>query len=606
MARMIYPGVYVLDTPQTPEYRQSKAGKYTDIYTNQRYENWQTSLKLAEMEYKKDYDAYTAKEKATKQVLDNMDQDLAAERRASAALEGQVLTNSEKTKQYMATKETDRSKWIATQVETNARANAHNKAMLGTYVTADQDRKTVDEVAGGMSVAYEDSNSWNNVKAMHDSLSTRKDAATNGPEDSRTTWKSFLDKASAKTGKPISEIIATAPTDIQDDLYDSLTVGSNVQTKTSGNTNVSSNPRGGYQIHTPNIDPEQADRISQLEEIRGTDYARTVAKNVLGVDWKPTVKRGDPDYVIGSLNVSQATKAAASVDSNNRQAPSSDIIGNARNIYGTKFESLPAFEKKQQLDQTKQYLDTFINWKISKLPSDASIEDISRARQDGIAAAVYYAQHGRLDSTPEKAPIQPPVVPTTAENLITKGSEPMALSLAAKGISSAPEDKTMHVSPDEIRRIMGLPPKEDVTFNESTPVVEPTPTLPAKLGGPVKETTADIAAKAAASTVAKQASTKEQDMWAASQEIIAGKGLMDKPKLAERKLANTSVGQFVTDLFDSNQRLDTPQEWVGLRKKVIDAYADEPMKRDQALKLLSYKVQLQATEGRVVEPKSNL
>jgi putative transposon-encoded protein len=613
MAKQIFPGVYVLDVPQTPEYRQSKAGKYTDIYTNQRYENWQTSLKLAEANYKSQYDAYTANAKATKELVDDIDRQLSEQRRIGLSLEKDVLTNSEKTKQYMAAKQTDRARFVATQTEANRRAASRDKAISGqTYVTADQDRKLVDQIVDQAVAAYDGPNSWDNVRAISNGISSRKDATSNGPEDLRTVDRAILEGIAAKKQVKPSEIISAAPDDMAARYADSLTVGTNKVSAGSGTGSPSGGGKG-YGIFSPDIDPEQANRISQLEEMRGTDYARTVAKNVLGIDWKPGVVRGGEGYVIGSVN-ELGTKRLMSTSPSVDLPDASTIIDNARNIYGSKFESLPNYEKKKSLGDVKSYIDTFINWKLSKLPADANPGQVAQAKAEAVNEAIFFAKNGKLidrsaETTDVGLAISPTVdaagtqamrdIPSLSNTVssapVSKAATALGLQAAAKDIQPLPEDKVMRVGKEEIDRIMsGRPkkvPEDDIQFGESVPVVDP--------AFSDKDMPASTVAKKVVEKVAPK-SIKEEDFTHALKEQAEGRSLLDKPKKAERLLSNTSIGKTVTDLWNSNDHLDQPKDWIGLRATVIETYKGDEKSRDQALRLLAYRFQLQDRSDKAI------
>jgi hypothetical protein len=92
------------------------------------------------------------------------------------------------------------------------------------------------------------------------------------------------------------------------------------------------------------------------------------------------------------------------------------------------------------------------------------------------------------------------------------------------------------------------------------------------------------------------------DTTAASREMLAGTELLKKPKKAERMLANTGVGGYVTNLWDSNSKLDTPKEWVQLREEINKTYVNEPAKRDQALKLLAFRVLIDGKATKALPP----
>jgi hypothetical protein len=321
-----------------------------------------------------------------------------------------------------------------------------------------------------------------------------------------------------------------------------------------------------YKIFTPSIEPEQAYRLAQIEALRGTDYARMMAENVLGFkDWKVGVKPGDPDYVSGSMKEGAEQKTKAMIDQAETRAPNaSGIVDEARGIYGSKFESLPAYEKKKALDETKVYLDKFIAWKLSKLPEDASNEQVLAARNEAISDAMYYAKNKELPKRddPETVAVVKAVMPATG-----KAATEAAMAAAAKGMRKTPIPLTA----------------DDDIFKESLPTED--------------ETTAS-------NTAPTRKTVKEEDFTHALHELASAKDLVNKPKKAARLLNNTPVGKTVTDLWDSNERLDEPKDWVALRTTIVDTFGDDIKARDEALRLMAYRFQLQDRSGKALTPTS--
>jgi hypothetical protein len=318
-----------------------------------------------------------------------------------------------------------------------------------------------------------------------------------------------------------------------------------------------------YNIFTPSIEPEQVYRLAQIEALRGTDYARMMAENVLGFkDWKVGVKPGDPDYVSGSMKEGAEQKTKAMIDQATTRAPdAADIVDEARGIYGSKFESLPAYEKKKALNETIAYLDKFIGWKLSKLPPDASNEQVLAARNEAISDAMYYAKNKKL---PERQDPETVAAVKTSMPATGKAATEAAMVAAAKGMRNVPIPLTA----------------DDDIFNESLPVVD----------DPVASKT----------TVPK--TTKEEDFTHALHEMASAKELINKPKKAQRLLHNTTVGKTVTDLWNSNERLDNPKDWVAIRTTIVDTFGDDIKARDEALRLMAYRFQLEDRSGKALTP----
>jgi len=718
--RQIYPGVFILDTVQTPQYRQSKAGKYIDIYTNQRYENWQTSLKLAELEYKKEFDVYTARQKALDSVTGEIDKDIEAQRREAVALEKELRGMALSQDKDVAAKKTAADKYTVNQKVISARAAARDAAIRNsdTYIPATLDKTSVDATVGSASQAFGKTSDWGNALAVIDNTQATKSGVAESDNERNYKTNKWVKQEAAARGMSPDAFIATAPDDVQDRLYASFTATA-PDTTSGGSKGVpASGPvaAGAYSPTFYGIDPEALNILRNIEDRKGTAYARTVAKEVMGKDYKPGVKAGDDGFKAGSVSEVEASRPTTTL-----RAPSNSILDRARDIYGSQFESLPNYERKQEIDNAQAYLNTFVQWKLSKLPDTATSADINAARAEGIAAAVYYANHGKLPPAPGKAskasksaPSAPAVdskkavyagilgtdgnyqINYNAEEdgnpatyTVVKGDKPAVVY--AEGTDEfkllEDRDKTLKESAESIQ-------DADYTWKKNTeggyktrskwvsngliseygpntsagmivkekeaalpkPLMMPEEAIPGEIdlgrGRKIRDPNAGVpkqedlpkekeffttpeerqrkiridlfkrmelpelgaALESLPSTKdvpltdkqleikpAAKPSLKNVDTAAAAREMLAGNEMLAKPKKAERLLSTTPVGLFVNDLWDSNERLDTPKDWISLREQVIRTYGNETEKRDRALQLLAYRKLASGREGKVTE-----
>ena len=140
MPRQIAPGVYVLDTVNTPVFAQSRARKYVDQYTDQRYENWQTSLKAAEMEYKTEFDAYTAEMKALQDSIGRIDKQIADARNDLDSMRKEYLSVQDKEQTITTGRQQQ-----AAQFTVGARNAARNTERIAQEKKASQGLKPATE-----------------------------------------------------------------------------------------------------------------------------------------------------------------------------------------------------------------------------------------------------------------------------------------------------------------------------------------------------------------------------------------------------------------------------------------------------------------------------
>jgi len=692
--RQIYPGVFILDTVQTPQYRQSKAGKYIDIYTNQRYENWQTSLKLAELEYKKEFDVYTARQKALDSVTGEIDKDLEAQRKEAISLEKELRGIALAQDKDFAAKKTAADRYQVGQKNTSARAEAYRQTITNQRPPANVDKTELDAaVDGAVNVLANEKDAQKAFRNLKGSNVAKGVYETE--EDTAYKTREFVRRGSERKGVTEDEFIASLPDDLQTEAL--LSYGAVPDKKASkGSSANAGTGTDGYSPTFYGIDPEAENILRNIEDRKGTAYARTVAKEVMGKDYKPEAKAGDKDWKAGSLNETDASRPAS------LRAPKVNILDRARDIYGSQFESLPNYERKQEIDNAQAYLNTFVQWKLSKLPDTATSADINAARAEGVQAAMYYAKNGKLPPAPgeaSKASRSAPSAPAVdskkaayagilgtdgnyqinynaeedgnpATYTVIKGDKPAVVY--AEGTDEfkllEDRDKTLKESAESIpdadytwkKNVEGgyktrskwqsegliseygpntsagtivkekeaaLPkplmmPEEAITgeidLGKGRTVVDPNVGLPSKdafkeptkpsLGSAAKllpgfqEELDKLPAKEpAASKPAPKPSLKNVDTTAAAREMLAGNEMLAKPKKAERLLSTTPVGLFVNDLWDSNERLDTPKDWISLREQVIRTYGNETEKRDRALQLLAYRKLASGREGKVTE-----
>jgi len=413
--KQIYPGVYVLDTLQTPQYRQSKAGKYVDIYTNQRYENWQLSLKAAELKYKNEMDAYTARQKAAKEINDAIDNDIDLMRKEAISLEDKLRGISLDKKKKEADNETAEARYRSSELARNSRAKSRDEALKPGYVPFSLEPKNTTGVVNTAATVAATQGLAAGLAIINDpTLSSRKDGNSYTQEEKNFMTQKVVEETAARKGVSVAKLLKDSSDADRETIANAM---GNPEDKQGGTASSGSSlsPSGtDYQSASYDISQEANNLLRNLEDKRGTAYARQVGKEILGIDYKKDIKSGDKDWVDGKLTKLTST---ARIDAGNK--PDSDIIGTAQNIYGSKFEALPAYMSR--VDSTNnEYVKRFVDWKISKLPDTATLEDVNEARQEGIQAALYYAQYKKLP--PAKA--KPSKESTSAVSDSTVDSKP--------------------------------------------------------------------------------------------------------------------------------------------------------------------------------------
>lgn len=366
MPRMIAPGVYVLDTVNTPVFAQSRARKYVDQYTDQRYENWQTSLEAAKVEYKGEMDAYTAEMKALQDSLRGIDKQIADAKNDLDSMRKEYLTIE------------DREQTINTGRQQSANLFNVGQANAAERSRYYQEGKGSSNRPGSMSQADWDASTkgyagYNTADILGtDKTLGHVEASLNylGERDADTTNRANADALRARmeaTGKSLEDIKAEAAAAGPETLrkYEA-TLPYLLKTDTSA---------GG-----PSVSGAGATRVNYDKTQEARDALMSGKQDAL-------------DALIAERARLQARSPTA---------PKGDLIGRAQDIYGERFEALPNYQKRKQLEQVSQILEAYVQRRLLELPKDATTQQIADARRQAALDAITLIRGGKL--TPKTTP----------------------------------------------------------------------------------------------------------------------------------------------------------------------------------------------------------
>ena len=628
MPSQIYPGVFSPNFNQAPSFQTTRAKQYLTSYTEARYENWGLALKQAELSYKKDYDAYTARDKALKDL---------------EALAHKDLTSAERT--LLALQKEDRTVADRQQIINTSTENAVEKFNVG--------------------------------QARQDTRSSRRDAAIS--DKPPKAMGPGGEKVSAQTVDALFENVQSS-SDIEESskklselLYDDTSEARAFRAATAQRTGISEDNIGAYiakagttaiaQQREKKGLPDPADRgyeqsliaagASFQPEIKGGGSTRTFSGSSGGNITGTPVELGSRAGAISSAEEDVAAAKAAYEDLLARRvglvAPKPNLVESARDIYANQFETLPGYlQHKRDLEQastekskaenTRALVDMFIADRKAKLGADATAEDMLAARTEGAKDALFFLQHkqlrGKAENTREPIILDGKVVgfrnvfPRSETDFKPTGfpieatpqrsaTDALIRELTGERTQEIPLSTTTSSSPigdasdeafdlgEEVASVRILPRNKDEMTASLALARERSAALKGLLAGvdelnpdafqfpegggvlPPEPPTVKIEKRPDAELVMeeiKKKGPKVQEGRAIAAQIKDSHELSLLPKKIERLTKTTSYGPYVKDLFAANKAAKTPRNGAQLREDVIKNLPEG--QREDATRLL--------------------
>ena len=420
MPRQIAPGVYVLDTVNTPVFAQSRARKYVDQYTDQRYENWQTSLKAAEMEYKTEFDAYTAEMKALQDSIGRIDKQIADARNDLDSMRKEYLSVQDKEQTITTGRQQQ-----AAQFTVGARNAARNTERIAQEKKASQGLKpaTESDAVWDMRTNPNDSPIGDQLVAQYSAL--RSDGKSDQDTAARYAGQLLLRQA-VKEGKSVQEVYIEARNQGGDAAQ--LAGLGMVAIREGGGSSASGSSVGGAE-----------------------------GVGAVGVNYTSTQKERKDAMDARQKALDDLLKEKTDLEASKPTAPKGDIVGRAQNIYGERFEALPNYQKRKQLEQVSQILEAYVQRRLLELPKDATTQQIADARRQAALDAITLIRGGKL--TPKTTPSPEASKGSTSSSANTLSSNTIDLTQPIVDDSSGPsvEAKTVELYMPDGSKVMWNP-----------------------------------------------------------------------------------------------------------------------------------------------------
>ena len=319
MARMIYPGVYVLDTPQTEAFQSSRASKYLTSYTESRYENWQLALKQAELAYKMDYDAYTSRDKALRDLEEAARKDLASAERTLLSLQKEDRATEDKERAIKASRTTEHDKWKASEAGKNHRTN----------VMADGAPKSMGP--GGEKVAAQ----------TVDALFKNAQSETDIEEASKKLLGLILDDTSDAQGFRSATAQRTGVAEDRISAYIAKEAAT-LAAKKREKLGLPPSAGKGYEKDLAALGASYTPEVASSGRSGGSreDYDPTSPEFV---DRSEAIKAVEADIAAKKASYAEALLARAGLS-----MPKPNLVESARDIYANQFETLPGYLKHKE------------------------------------------------------------------------------------------------------------------------------------------------------------------------------------------------------------------------------------------------------------------
>lgn len=384
MARLIYPGVYVLDTLQTEAFQSSRASKYLTSYTESRYENWQLALKQAELAYKMDYDAYTSRDKALHDLEESARKSLASAEETLLSLKKEDRAAKDKEAEIHAQAKTEAAKFAAEQknrtdrTKIHAGANGNPPKSMGTAGAATAEQ-TLDALFKNVTSEADITEAAKKVGSLitsndSDAISFRTAISKTGVgNDNISAYiaKKALELASEKR----AEHGLSAP---PAKGYEADLAVMAAQYKEDGKR--SGGGGGGGTGKTAEYDPT-------LPEFQ---------------DRSEAIKAAEADIAAKKASYAEALRARTGLS-----APKPNLVESARDVYANQFETLPGYLKhskdlrsvdaqRKARENTAALVELFVEDRKKKLGENPSMEDLLAAKTEGAKDALFFLKHKEL------------------------------------------------------------------------------------------------------------------------------------------------------------------------------------------------------------------
>lgn len=355
MPTQIAPGVFILDTVSTQAYSQSRAAQYVGQFTNHRYQNWQTALAAAELEYKTEYDAYTSNAKAVADSIAAIDKQIEDATDELAKMREDWRDNADTVERGYTNNK---------QSAANAVTAARNAANRTEYVTESKAPSAATFTPVGMksedvSTAVEGSYSSN--ASIRDMLNNTESALNrSGPGGGNVTAEArpMVDAAVVRRKMADGYTFDQIRESVGNDKETLARLDATINYLSPSTTADGAGPAvvGGRAYKADNTETQaerkadEAEKKAEIEKLRKERLELLLSK--------PTAPRGD-------------------------------LVGRAQDIYGERFEALPNYKKRKQLETTALAINTYIKRRLlAELPADATDEEIQKARTQALKDAM--------------------------------------------------------------------------------------------------------------------------------------------------------------------------------------------------------------------------
>jgi len=612
LPKMIYPGVYVLDTPQTEAFQSSRASKYLTSYTESRYENWQLALKQAELAYKMDYDAYTSRDKALRDLEEAARKDLTSAERTLLSLQKEDRATEDKERAIKASRTTEHDKWKASEVGKDRRTNV----MAGAPKSMGP---------GGEKVAAQ----------TVDALFKNAQSETDIEEASKELLGLILDDTSDAQGFRSATAQRTGVAEDRIGAYIAKEAAT-LAAKKREKLGLPPSAGKGYEKDLAALGASYAPGVASSGRSGGSrgSYDPTSPEFV---DRSEAIKAAEADIAAKKASYAEALLARTGLS-----MPKPNLVESARDIYASQFETLPGYLKhKEDLrsveaqrrahENTAALVELFVEDRKKKLGESPSMEDLLAAKTEGAKDALFFLKHKELRGKAQnlntpileagkvvgfkpagfdiEAPMQ-----DEKESLwdyidgAKKGQPiPEGLRGPLEGLVSAPGSAPSPGARTDSSPISG-DPEEDYDLGDTDATIKLPPSvrieqmkaLKSALGNldvvdpatkPISESELDAfqfgkgggVLPPAPATVKiekrpdaelvmeeiKNKGPKVQEGRAISAQIKDSHELSKQPKKVERLASTTSYGKYVKDLYVANKASTTPQNGAQLREQVL-------------------------------------
>ena len=405
MAREIYPGVIVPDRLQTEQFLKSRAHQFLSTYSDVRYANWQTALAVATASYKGTMSNYQAQLKALADIDTAAGRSLAAMDSEMRKLKDAYTTTDEKQVQAAANAQGTADRFNAGQANAMKRAQyqAQAAAARAIYYKNNTPASLPPEVTrtaertAGQTAANEQGNDivrrgreWSSSSAQANNTEAVKDANTDGAAPILLNGIPLETDADAEAA--INQVTSSpdAPNWGKQEKARFIKAIRNetARRKGGGNLDVPGAPGvTGVKPTAPNFDEQQAIKLRRLYELGGFQAVHTLLPP--DVTEEQFLKDFELKQTAGLRGAAQAEYAATIANQERPEAPSYNVIDEARRIYSEGFEQNPYMARRQAIADSVGSLinDYKANGMTPEEARDKAFNDLINFQADAMAAA---------------------------------------------------------------------------------------------------------------------------------------------------------------------------------------------------------------------------